>query len=257
MLKSLFFFVVRFSGFNYIYSKFMGNRIFIVGYHSVRPKIEIDDSVKKVSVDTKMFEDQIKYLINHGHTIIHFSDLAQIKNKKTKKPTIIYFDDGFKDNVLYVLPILKKYNVTGTFFVVPKFADESGGQYMNWEDIKKLSSSGMEIGSHTYSHAILTSIDTRLVSGELVSSKEKIEKEIGNHITTFSYPKGRFNKDIAELVSQAGYLYAITTQYGTNSFDAVVNNQYVLKKIAPRVYENINDFIVRLYSFNIFYDFRS
>ena len=83
-------------------------------------------------------------------------------------------------------------------------------------------------------------------------SKEKIEKEIGKNIVTFSYPKGRVDENIAIMVKDAGYLYAITTAYGTNTSQSIEKSPYMLKKVAPRVYESMEDFIVRLYSYNIF-----
>lgn len=254
MLKKLFFIFSKYSGLNWLCGKLMNKRIFIVGYHSVRPKHLIDNSVKHVSMDVEIFEKQIKYLLEHGHTIISFSDLDGLKNKKIKKPTIIYFDDGFKDNLVYALPVLKKLKAKATFFVVPKYADENGNQYMNWEDIRKLVSADMEMGSHTYSHKVLTETSDKEILDELISSKGRIEKEIGKKITAFSYPKGRFNEKTAELVKKAGYSYAVTTRYGTNGLSDTINNKYTLKKVAPRVYENMKDFQIRLYSFNLFYD---
>jgi len=55
------------------------------------------------------------------------------------------------------------------------------------------------------------------------------------------------------LVEQAGYQWAITTAYGTNKLPRLAQDRFLLKKVAPRVYENLEDFKVRLYSFNLFF----
>ena len=54
----------------------------------------------------KKFEKQIIYLKNRNFKTINFD---QINNEK-KKQIIITFDDGYKDLISCVLPILKKYN---------------------------------------------------------------------------------------------------------------------------------------------------
>jgi peptidoglycan/xylan/chitin deacetylase (PgdA/CDA1 family) len=255
MLKKSFFIFARYSGLNALYEKLSIRRLRIIGYHSVLSE------KSPVAISPELFESQIKYLTEHGHTFIHFSDISDIENLKSKKsiykPTIIYFDDGFTDNLTIALPILQKYNVTATVFVVPAYADASNRAYMMWDEIRTLDRAGIEIGSHTYHHAVLTKLSPTEVKVELETSKTRIEKEIGHSISTFSYPKGRYSKDIARMVREAGYTSAISTEYGTNSIEDIKNRRYTLKKVAPRVYENMSDFIVRLNLFNFLYDIRN
>lgn len=256
MLKKFVFIIAKYSGLNFLYEFFSNKKLFIVGYHSVFDEKNKDvlntQQYSKISISSEMFENQIRFMVNHGHSFIHFSDLPDIKNKKIRKPTIIYFDDGFKDNLLNALPILKKYNISATIFVVPEYADSGKAEYLNWDDIRQLKKEGIEIGSHTYSHFVLTQANQKDLENELVSSKAKIEKEIDSVVEAFSYPKGRVNNVVALAVKNAGYKYAITTKYGVNSFGFISKNPYLLKKVAPRVYESFSDFTVRLYSYNIF-----
>lgn len=256
MIKKIFFKFAKYSGLNFLYEFFSDRKVFIVGYHSIFSE-ENRDSLKvseysNISISSDMFDEQIKFLVGHGHNFIHFGDLDILKNKKIRKPTIIYFDDGFKDNYLNALPILKKYNISATIFVVPKYVDSEDARYMNWDDIRLMRKEGIEIGSHTYNHTVLTEVDKVALEEELLSSKERIEKEINSPVLVFSYPKGRVDKDVAGAVKDARYKYAITTKYGLNSFSFVSKNPHFLKKVAPRVYESFSDFTVRLYSYNIF-----
>lgn len=246
MLKKIFFKFALYSGLNFLYEFFSDNKIFIIGYHSVSFRSS------KVSMRPDLFERQIKFLVDHNHNFIHFSDLSDLKIKNIKKPTIIYFDDGFKDNLLNALPILKKYNITATVFIVPKFVDSESGEYMDWNEIREMYKEGIEIGSHTFSHAMLNEIDTENLKNEVVSSKLKIEKVLSSSVESFSYPKGRVNDGVIKMVKEAGYKFAITTKYGVNSIGYISKNPFLLKKIAPRVYESFSDFQVRLYSYNIF-----
>lgn len=256
MLKKIIFIIARYSGLNFLYQFFSNRKVFIVGYHSVFSEVNKDvlkvHEYSKISISDSLFEKQIKFLVKHGHNFIHFSDLSDAKIEKIKKPTIIYFDDGFKDNILNALPILKKYNISATIFIAPKYVDSGSAEYMNWDDIRQLKKEGIEIGSHTYNHLALSDVEASVVERELESSKSRIEKEVGCVIEVFSYPKGRVSNIAVKAVEKAGYKYAITTKYGVNSFSYINKNPYLLKKVAPRVYESFLDFTVRLYSYNIF-----
>ena len=76
-----------------------------------------------------------------------------------EKPVMITFDDGYYNNLIYVLPLLKKYDMKAVISIVGSFterAQELNDQnpayaHMIWADIKALAASGyVEIGSHSY-----------------------------------------------------------------------------------------------------------
>jgi peptidoglycan/xylan/chitin deacetylase (PgdA/CDA1 family) len=80
---------------------------------------------RHISIDVENFEKQIIYLKKRGHTFISFNDLIKVNLRKINKPTIIYFDDGFKDVVLNAKPTLEKYNIPSTIFLVTGFLDHT------------------------------------------------------------------------------------------------------------------------------------
>ena len=80
----------------------------VLMYHS------ISDDKSNLSVSVNNFERQIQYFYTSGFRTVQFNSV----NKKIKKPLIITFDDGYKDNLINALPILKKYNFTSICFVV-------------------------------------------------------------------------------------------------------------------------------------------
>jgi methionyl-tRNA formyltransferase len=93
----------------------------IVMFHDVYKEINIKFEDRYyinglLSIDS--FEKKIKYLKNN-YTIISLKDYEN-KNYDVndfKKLCILTFDDGLKDHYVNVLPILKKYNITGVFFI--------------------------------------------------------------------------------------------------------------------------------------------
>lgn len=130
--------IIYYSGLNYICSLFLDKKIFILMYHSISSP-DNSSTLKKhlydhISIDVKKFEEQILYLKKRGHTFISFEELDSVDLKKIKKPTVVYFDDGFKDVLLNAFPLLKKYNIPATVFVVTGILNNS---HMLWTILYK------------------------------------------------------------------------------------------------------------------------
>ena len=76
-------------------------------------------------MDIPLFESCIKYIVNH-YTVVLIEDLALSKELHSKKKyATIMFDDGYKDNIQYALPILEKYNCKASFYVVTDCIDKN------------------------------------------------------------------------------------------------------------------------------------
>lgn len=94
----------------------------ILGYHRVIPKDHIDISIMQpgMYVYPETFEMHIKTLGKY----FHFMSLNEwvdrtVKNESIpKRVCILTFDDGWVDNYEYAFPILKKYNVPATIYLV-------------------------------------------------------------------------------------------------------------------------------------------
>lgn len=82
---------------------------------------------------------------------------------------------------------------------------------MSWEMIRELHRSGVTVGSHTRSHAVLPNEDRVRIRAELVESKRTLEAELGGEVPHLAYPGGRFCRASVEAASRAGYRYAYTT----------------------------------------------
>ncbi len=93
----------------------------------------------------------------------------------------------------------------------------NNGRMMNWEQIRALAASGMEIGSHTVNHPILSRIGEKEVRFEIAESKARLEKELRQKVTSFCYPNGKrgdFSKVTKKILKEAGYRNAVTTEIG-------------------------------------------
>ncbi len=95
-------------------------KIPILLYHSItKEKSERKDYFVRTSEE--QFEKQISGLINLGYTFITYDDLIKYNNNEIALPeyvVLLTFDDGYLDNYENAFPILQKYNIPATIFVI-------------------------------------------------------------------------------------------------------------------------------------------
>jgi len=119
------------------------------------------------------------------------------------------FDDGWKNHISVAVPILNKYNIKGTFYVMsrpPKSMMKEREGRLSFEDCKTIEREGHEIGSHSRSHKNLVLWFWKAKKEIFVSKKEFESNGITMH--TFAYPYGWANSYVAKLVKRAGFIGA-------------------------------------------------
>jgi peptidoglycan/xylan/chitin deacetylase (PgdA/CDA1 family) len=85
-------------------------------------------------------------------------------------------------------------------------------QMLMWDQVKEMSSSGIEFGSHTVTHPLLTYEDDATVERELCVSKQTLQERLGKEVGAFAYPNGDWNERVRKMVKDAGYQLAFTTR---------------------------------------------
>lgn len=183
----------------------------ILMYHYIRNAENEDQLGKNLSVSPANFDAQVKYLKDNNYEPLKLADLADPERKmiskiifEKKKPIVLTFDDGYKDAFTDALPVLKKYEFTGTFFIIKNYIGKDN--YMTADDIAKMKKEGMEIGSHSLTHPDLAKMDSADANKQITDSKDDAQ--------TFCYPAGKYTDETANLVKNAGYLAAVTTKFG-------------------------------------------
>src|SRR5262249_25357459 len=87
---------------------------------------------------------------------------------------------------------------------------------ISWEQAKEMAGNGIDIGSHTMTHPILTSIDNEQLRRELLESRLRLEQVLGRQVEHFCYPNGDYDQRVQCEVARAGYRAAVTTVGGLN-----------------------------------------
>jgi peptidoglycan/xylan/chitin deacetylase (PgdA/CDA1 family) len=95
---------------------------------------------------------------------------------------------------------------------IPDFA-----RLMTFDEIGVLATDGHEIGSHSMTHCLMPECDDKALEYEVAESRRVLQARLGKSIYTFCYPNGNSDSRSALAVSQAGYLRAVTTDWGSNS----------------------------------------
>lgn len=199
------------------YKDFCQSSAPVLMYHAVGNDEGVDWP-KSLIIRPGLFEAHLKYLSENGYTMVTVEELAaRLENgESVYKYVALSFDDGYKNNYSVVLPLLKKYNAKGSFFVINK--DIGDAIHMNETEIQQLIDAGMELGSHTYSHNPLAKIDEKYLVWEMDTSRYWLKKKFNGYIVrTLAYPNGSYDEKVIEAANKYGFYRALTGHIGVNT----------------------------------------
>jgi peptidoglycan/xylan/chitin deacetylase (PgdA/CDA1 family) len=187
----------------------------ILMYHYIRAVDQAGDPLGyELSVTPGEFERQIAWLAEQGYRGVRMDTLTRCLSGEAvcpPKPIALTFDDGYEDAFTAALPVLQRYGMSATFYIVSGFVGQPG--YMNWEQLGALRDAGMEIGAHTVNHYDLRSLDWATADYEIAQSKADLEQRLGLAVTSFCYPTGLYDGRIEGQVRAAGFANATTTRW--------------------------------------------
>jgi peptidoglycan/xylan/chitin deacetylase (PgdA/CDA1 family) len=234
---------------NFIQGKYV---VPIVMYHSVNPEASPKNML---AVSTATFERQMQFLKMNHYNVLPLESLATLikERKKISPRTIaITLDDGYKDNYIYAFPILKKYNLPATIFIILSEVGRPQDDRLSWDEIKIMQDSGIiTFGSHTLGSEPLINIKSEQeIKKQIFDSKKILEEKLGRPISAFSYPEGRFNNKIKQLVMYAGYTVAVATNPGKRFAN---DDIFALKRL--RISANCNNLFIYWVETSGYYNF--
>lgn len=208
-------------------------RVPILMYHYVEYVKDKKDTIRQsLNINPNIFDNQVKTLKNAGYAFITASDLADTLDGKIKlpdKPVMLTFDDGHWDLYTDVLPILEKYHVKATAYVVSGFI--GGSDSLSQDQLEKVIQSGLvEIGDHTVHHISLAKKLLPIVKYEVDRSKQTLEKKYHIKVVSFAYPYGSFDNQAISVLKAAGFRTAVSTIPGILQNQS---NHYFLFRLRP------------------------
>lgn len=225
----------------------------VLMYHQIQPLRHQPPAQPGLVVDTKQFYWQMYCLRALGYHTLTLDELVQALEGSQPLPrraVAITFDDGYYGVYRYAFPILQHFRFNATLFLIGEDFADSGHAIINRAfpvvdaaQVGEMLVAGIQIGSHSVSHRRLTTIELFEAEEEIIASKTILESVFGRRITTFSYPYGLYNGQLAEMVRRAGYACAVTTRFGHRH---ILSEQFTLRRIAVGSAQRLPEFMYRL-----------
>jgi len=165
------------------------------------------------------FEEDILNIIGEGYTFVSLDRVADYKNGikgLPEKPVVLTFDDGYTSNYELIYPILKKYNIPATIFVIEDMMEADN--HFNWEIAKEMNDYGLvTIYSHGHSHVDMTKLDINDFREKTANNLKTMEEKLGKQKYIFySYPLGFYNEETNKVLKEIGVDMFMTTNLGLN-----------------------------------------
>jgi peptidoglycan/xylan/chitin deacetylase (PgdA/CDA1 family) len=162
------------------------------------------------------FARQLTLLRMTGFSSISFDDYLEFRAGRAtlpRRPIIITFDDGYRSNNEIAVPLLHAHGFSATIFLVSSQvgrtnawdSDELQEPLLSPSDIRTMRAQGVRFGSHTRTHARLTSLPAGRALAELRDSRLALEDLLGERIRVIAYPWGAFDSALPPLAAEAGY----------------------------------------------------
>ena len=161
---------------------------------------------KDLTVSPTDFEAMLKYLQDNGYHTITTKDLWWSLDQTAglpPKPVMLTFDDGYADAYSVVLPLLKSYGMTGTFFVTVNLVDRPG--YITRDQVKALADAGMDVESHAMDHvSMIKPLNDQIY--QMCRARDFLSLWTGTDVRHFAYPSGDYIDLSGTALQRCGYL---------------------------------------------------
>lgn len=206
-------------------------------YHKIK-KFDLSG----IWVTPKQFDKQMQYLYKNK-----YNSIFPEENKK-EKDIIITFDDGYESFYWEAFPILSKYGFKAIVFIPSKYIGKNSEWDVNFgkkeihlslQQLIELKKYGIEIGSHSSNHLELKKLPIEKAKEEIINSKKELEDKLGSEVKYFSFPFGRYNNYLVNLVKDAGYKFA----FSSNPF---ANGDIVIGRIGVYIIDGLVNFKAKL-----------
>lgn len=191
----------------------------------------ITDRKSFLGMPTDNFLRLVRFLKEHYRIASLPEALELLKKGEVDAPTVVLtFDDGYADNFLGLRAVAEAENIPVTLFVCTQHVsdrsefqhdvdrNERGFHALSWDEVRYLSRHNVSIGSHTRTHFDCGDVDEEKLSEEIAGSLEDLQRELGEEVLYFAFPKG-YPKNMSErarALALASYPYVFSAFGGVN-----------------------------------------
>lgn len=220
-----------------------------LNYHIINRAIR-----DKIAISEEAFEAQMDYLRARDYSALSLGQAIDILDGKREAPlrsVLLTFDDGYRDNVQVALPLMQKYGMRATLFVISAYVGKTNrwnpkacydAQHMTWHEMRFWLESGCDIGGHSHRHLCMTRLSAEEVLQTVRLNKHLLQRRLGITPRAFAYPYGGFNPAVQDVMRQH-YELAFAVEDG--SWDAP-RERYAINRMVVYPKWNLADFAKQL-----------
>jgi peptidoglycan/xylan/chitin deacetylase (PgdA/CDA1 family) len=195
-------------------------RAVILGYHGVADCPRQDDELM-LQLPPRKLRAQLELMLSAGYRFVTVADLARQAAGQRPSPGLaaVSFDDAMRSVLTAALPILAELGIPATVYVPtdwlgrrsPWIGAGGDGAILTEEELRQLAAAGWELGTHTSTHADLSTLDYGACRREIDDSCAVLGPIAGEPVRTLAYPFGRYNAAAIAAARDAGLLAAVAT----------------------------------------------
>jgi peptidoglycan/xylan/chitin deacetylase (PgdA/CDA1 family) len=197
--------------------------------------------VNKYVIPLDTFEADLQYLAENGYNTISANELIAFVYAGIPlpgKPVLLTFDDGYLNNLAYVVPLLQKYNMKAIISVVGEFTERFSENedhnitygHFSWTEIAETAAAGcVEIGNHTYfmhkdgarkgslrKRDEDTATYQKILAEDLTKLQNMLAEKCDLKPEVFAYPYGFIDKDSLEVIRALGFKISLSCEERIN-----------------------------------------
>jgi peptidoglycan/xylan/chitin deacetylase (PgdA/CDA1 family) len=171
----------------------------VLVYHSISSPPE--PLPGDIDISPERFEQQLRWL-SRWRKVVPLTET--LERTGSRGSVAITFDDGYRDNLTVALPLLEKFGLPMTLFVVAGFVDDDG--YLSEEELREMSRHPLvTIGAHGLWHRHFNRLSLDDARFELAESRRLLEGIIGKPVDLMAWPYGECTPQVELLGAESGY----------------------------------------------------
>ncbi len=192
----------------------------ILCYHAVQ-----EPWPSPLPVAPTLFERHCAYLAAQARVVDLHDAMAHVRERGRwpDRRIALTFDDGFESLYHHAWPVLRRYSLPATVFLV---ADTLSGDQpvVDWVDdppteglttltvaqVLEMRAGGIRFGSHSARHRVLTDLSEEDCLADLTRSRVALEDLLSEPVPLLAYPRGRNDASTRAAARAAGYSHGFT-----------------------------------------------
>jgi peptidoglycan/xylan/chitin deacetylase (PgdA/CDA1 family) len=170
------------------------------------------------SISLDQFAAHIHEIVSGDYNILPLSDIVTaLKNAESLPPRTLAltFDAANSGLLTAVAPLLHKHNLPFTVFYSSDRADEAGGSYLNWDQMKTLAAQpGVNLGIFPSTYVHMGQMPEAEMRRLLNKARQKHREHFEEEAQFLAYPFGEFTPSLQAIAQESGFSAAFGLQSG-------------------------------------------